>query len=244
MGGSSAAATDRLSKSRTPVALPSGADDAVLFLDRRYLGRISVRVERGVQLGEVLVQPAWRHHQQRGSDAAEAVTRLVLEPLGMGGSSFPARAAELGPDVVTGYDVTPEGTFGPVPARICAVPAVGGLWATAADLVRLGGGWSSLLPAALAREALTPQTAPGPRGGRVGLGSGGPGLAHQRPRRRRRSQRGRRWGYRVAARARPRRPGTPDSDEQVDTAGPHRRSRAAFLDEPHALTRPGALKRT
>jgi CubicO group peptidase (beta-lactamase class C family) len=105
-----------------------------------------------------------------GSPYAEAVTRLVLEPLGMTGSSFPARSADLGSDAVTGYDVTPEGTFVPAPARLCTVPAVGGLWATAADLVRLGAGWSSLLPAALAREALTPQTVPGPGGHRAGLG--------------------------------------------------------------------------
>jgi CubicO group peptidase (beta-lactamase class C family) len=105
-----------------------------------------------------------------GSPYADAVTRLVLEPLGMDGSSFPARSADLGPDAVTGYDLTPEGTFVAVPARLCTIPAVGGLWAPAADLVRLGAGWSSLLPAALAREALTPQTAPGPGGHRVGLG--------------------------------------------------------------------------
>jgi CubicO group peptidase (beta-lactamase class C family) len=101
---------------------------------------------------------------------AEAVTRLVLEPLGMTGSSFPARSADLGPDAVTGYNLTPEGAFVPALARICTIPAAGGLWATAADLVRLGTGWPSLLPAALAREALTPQTAPGPGGHRVGLG--------------------------------------------------------------------------
>jgi CubicO group peptidase (beta-lactamase class C family) len=105
-----------------------------------------------------------------GSPYADAVTPLVLEPLGMNDSSFPARSADLGPDAVTGYDLTPEGTFVPVPARLCTIPAVGGLWATAADLVRLGAGWSSLLPAALAAEALTPQTAPGPSGRRVGLG--------------------------------------------------------------------------
>jgi CubicO group peptidase (beta-lactamase class C family) len=105
-----------------------------------------------------------------GSPYAEAVTRLVLEPLGMSGSSFPARSVDLGSDAVTGYDVTPEGAFVPVPAPLCTVAAVGGLWATAADLVRLGAGWSSLLPAALAREALTPQTAPGPGGRLVGLG--------------------------------------------------------------------------
>ena len=36
--------------------------------------------------------------------------------------------------------------------------------------MRLGTGWASLLPAALAREALTPQTQPGPGGYRAGLG--------------------------------------------------------------------------
>ncbi len=51
------------------------------------------------------------------------------------------------------------------------MPAVAGLWSTGADLVRLGTGWSSLLPAALAAEALTVQAiAPGPAGYRVGLG--------------------------------------------------------------------------
>ena len=45
-----------------------------------------------------------------------------------------------------------------------------GLWSTGADLVRLGLGWSSLLPEALAHEALAPQSGPGPGGGRIGLG--------------------------------------------------------------------------
>jgi CubicO group peptidase (beta-lactamase class C family) len=105
-----------------------------------------------------------------GSPYADAVTRLVLEPLGMGGSSFPARSADLGPGTVTGYNLTPEGAFVPVPAMISTIPAAAGLWATAADLVRLGTGWSSLLPAPLADEALTAQTAPGPGGRRMGLG--------------------------------------------------------------------------
>ena len=48
--------------------------------------------------------------------------------------------------------------------------AVAGLWATGADLVRLGTGWSTLLPAGLARAALTPQADPGPTGIRAGLG--------------------------------------------------------------------------
>jgi hypothetical protein len=36
--------------------------------------------------------------------------------------------------------------------------------------VRLGLGWSSLLPEALAHEALTPRSGPGPGGARIGLG--------------------------------------------------------------------------
>src|SRR6266536_2436229 len=105
-----------------------------------------------------------------GSPYRDAVTRLVLEPLKMHDSSFPARSADRIGAEVSGYNVTPEGTFVPVPAMISTIPAVGGLWATGADLVRLGTGWSSLLPAALAREALTPQVAPEPGGRRVGLG--------------------------------------------------------------------------
>jgi CubicO group peptidase (beta-lactamase class C family) len=105
-----------------------------------------------------------------GSPYAGVVTRLVLEPLRMSGSSFPARSAELGPDAVTGYNLTPQGALESLPARIATMPSVGGLWATPGDLVRLGTGWSSLLPAELAREALTPQTAPGPGGRRTGLG--------------------------------------------------------------------------
>jgi hypothetical protein len=66
--------------------------------------------------------------------------------------------------------VTAAGTFERVPATVCAVPAAGGLWATVADLVRLGTAWSSLLPAALAREALTSQAAPDRGGAYAGLG--------------------------------------------------------------------------
>jgi hypothetical protein len=66
--------------------------------------------------------------------------------------------------------VTAAGAFEPVPATVCVLQAAGGLWATAADLVRLGTGWSSLLPAALAREAVTPQAAPEHGEGYAGLG--------------------------------------------------------------------------
>jgi CubicO group peptidase (beta-lactamase class C family) len=105
-----------------------------------------------------------------GVPYAQAAAELVLEPLGLAGSSFPARPADLGPDAVTGYNANPDGTFTPVPAVICTIPAVGGLWATAADTVRLGTGWSTLLPSQLAREAVTPQTAPTSSGLRMGLG--------------------------------------------------------------------------
>src|SRR6266542_1846497 len=79
----------------------------------------------------------------------------------MSDSSFPARWPDTDPDAITGHNVTPEGAFVPEPARICSIPAAGGLWATAADLVRFGLRWSSLLPEALARKALRPQAAGG-----------------------------------------------------------------------------------
>ena len=105
-----------------------------------------------------------------GIPYAEAVTGLVLGPLGLTGPSFPARAADLGPDAVTGYTVDASGVIAPVPAVVCVLPAIGGLWCTAAELVRLGTGWSSLLPAELAGEAVRPQTGPMPGGQRMGLG--------------------------------------------------------------------------
>jgi CubicO group peptidase (beta-lactamase class C family) len=105
-----------------------------------------------------------------GIPYAEAVTRLVLGPLGLTGPSFPARAADLGPDAVTGYTVDASGAIAAFPAVVCALPAIGGLWCTAAELVRLGTGWSSLLPAELAGEAVRPQTGPMPGGQRMGLG--------------------------------------------------------------------------
>jgi CubicO group peptidase (beta-lactamase class C family) len=100
---------------------------------------------------------------------AEAAARLVLAPLKLTDSDFPARAADIGPRAVTGYNLSLDGMFQKIPARIPTLQAVAGLWSTGADLVRLGLGWSALLPEALAHEALTPQTSPGPTGGRVGL---------------------------------------------------------------------------
>ena len=106
-----------------------------------------------------------------GQPYARAAGRLVLDPLGMRDSRFPDSPADIGPGAVTGYTVTADGVFEAFPARIATVPAIAGLWSTGADLVRLGTGWSSLLPAALAREALTAvQAEPGPGGLRTGLG--------------------------------------------------------------------------
>jgi CubicO group peptidase (beta-lactamase class C family) len=101
---------------------------------------------------------------------AEAATRLVLEPLGLRDSRFPATAADIGPDAVTCYTATREGALEPFPAQVSTMQAVAGLWSSGADLIRLGTGWSSLLPAALARAALTPHAGPGPAGIQVGLG--------------------------------------------------------------------------
>ena len=100
-----------------------------------------------------------------GSDYGAAVTRLVLGPLGMTGSSFPAGWPHEDPDAVTGYELEPDGTFVPDLDDLTAILLAAGLWTTAADLVRFGTGWSSLLPAGLASEALRPQDP-----GHIGLG--------------------------------------------------------------------------
>jgi CubicO group peptidase (beta-lactamase class C family) len=105
-----------------------------------------------------------------GLPYAQAAARLVLEPLKLNDSSFPGRPPSnsrgigpgtgpgTGPGGVTSYNLTFEGTFVPIPARMPTMQAVAGLWSTGADLVRLGLGWSSLLPGALAHEALNQQT--------------------------------------------------------------------------------------
>jgi CubicO group peptidase (beta-lactamase class C family) len=106
-----------------------------------------------------------------GSPYTTAVDRLVLKPLRMRNSSFPARWPDNEPGAITGYNVTPQGAFASEPRLICTMPAAGGLWATAVDVVRFGLGWSTLLPEALAREALRPQApAGGPVDGERGLG--------------------------------------------------------------------------
>ncbi len=110
-----------------------------------------------------------------GMPYAEAATRLVLDPLDMRDSGFPARVADIARTqdsggAITSYTVTPDGAFEPFPAQVSTIQPVAGLWSTGADLVRLGTGWPSLLPAALAREAVTPQAEPGPSSARIGLG--------------------------------------------------------------------------
>ena len=100
----------------------------------------------------------------------DAAARLVLEPLGMSDSSFPESWLGSGSGAVTGYRVNRDIAFAQAPARVCAIPAAGGLWTTAADLVRFGAMWPSLLPAELAREALRPRAVTGPGGLHMGLG--------------------------------------------------------------------------
>ena len=102
-----------------------------------------------------------------GSGYEAVAESLVLRPLGLTGSFFPARWPEQ--DVATGYRLDDAGCFRPAPAQICVIPAMGGLWANAADLARFGAAWTSLLPADLAAEALRPTESsggsPGPRSG-------------------------------------------------------------------------------
>jgi CubicO group peptidase (beta-lactamase class C family) len=89
----------------------------------------------------------------------------------MTASSFPASVADIGTAAVTGYRVNADGGLAPGSASVCTTPAAGGLWTTAADLVRFGAGWSSLLPDRLAGEALRPHARRGPgSGGTIGLG--------------------------------------------------------------------------
>jgi CubicO group peptidase (beta-lactamase class C family) len=98
----------------------------------------------------------------------EVAARVVLEPLGMSDSWFPRSSPAT--DVITGHHLTDAGVFERAPAPVSVVPAAGGLWTTAADLVRFGPRWSSLLPDALAREALRPHGEY--PGGEAGLGWG------------------------------------------------------------------------
>jgi CubicO group peptidase (beta-lactamase class C family) len=53
---------------------------------------------------------------------------------------------------------------------VATIPSAAGLWTTAADLVRLGTGWRSLMSAGLASEAIRPQAASTVGTGHIGLG--------------------------------------------------------------------------
>ncbi|HEX3784836.1 MAG TPA: serine hydrolase domain-containing protein [Pseudonocardiaceae bacterium] len=101
-----------------------------------------------------------------GSSFAESAARLVLEPLAMADSTFEVPAHHA----ATGYELGSDGIFTPVPRGVYLLPGAAGLWTSAADLARFGAGWSTLLPAALAAEAL-PAAADRPGGGQpLGLG--------------------------------------------------------------------------
>lgn len=91
-----------------------------------------------------------------GSPFPQAAARLVLDPLGMSGSSFPERWPAADEQAVGGYRLDADGAFVPAPAEVGTVPAALGLWTTAADLIRFALGWSALLPAPLAEEAMRP----------------------------------------------------------------------------------------
>jgi len=95
-----------------------------------------------------------------GSPYPQAAARLVLDPLGMSGSSFPERWPAAGERAVGGHRLDDGGAFVPAPAEVGTVPAALGLWTTAADLIRFALGWSALLPAPLAEEALRPVARP------------------------------------------------------------------------------------
>lgn len=110
-----------------------------------------------------------------GSSFAEAATRLVLEPLGMLDSWFPDRTPSSdspgSPGPVTGYRLTEDGIFEPEPPPTTfMLQAAGGLWCTAADLVRFGSTWHTLLPGELVEQALRPHAARDGSGQEIGLG--------------------------------------------------------------------------
>jgi CubicO group peptidase (beta-lactamase class C family) len=105
-----------------------------------------------------------------GLTFARAAHSLVLGPLRMTASRLPESVSNLaGTKLATCYTVTPDLAFAPSPRQVPVLQAVTGLWSTGADLVRLATGWASLLPATLAREALSTQ-AKAETGARIGLG--------------------------------------------------------------------------
>ena len=106
-----------------------------------------------------------------GIPFAQAATRLVLEPLGMADSWFPAQAP-VSPDTARGYRLEQDGSFVPEPLPMFALQSAGGLWSTGPDLVRFGSGWRTLLPGELAEQALRPQAPQRDVAEEAGLGWG------------------------------------------------------------------------
>lgn len=119
-----------------------------------------------------------------GEPYPEAVSRLVLQPLAMTASWFPAGRPISGrapAPIVTCYDVGAAGVFEAVPGNVPPVMAAVGLWSTAADVARFGLEWRSLLPRRLAEQALRPHvaTTAGPQAGLGWLVNEPLGLAGQ-----------------------------------------------------------------
>lgn len=104
-----------------------------------------------------------------GTPFATAATRLVLEPLGMADSWFPAQAP-VAPDAARGYRLERDGSFVPEPPPVVALQSAGGLWSTGPDLVRFGSGWRTLLPRELAEQALRPHVQQFDSTAAIGLG--------------------------------------------------------------------------
>jgi CubicO group peptidase (beta-lactamase class C family) len=97
--------------------------------------------------------------------------RAVLDPLGMTGSLFPERWPAADERAVGCHYLDTDGAFVQVPAKVATVPTFLGLWTTADNLVRFALGWSSLLPAPLAEEAMRPLARPHASSpGGIGLG--------------------------------------------------------------------------
>jgi len=89
-----------------------------------------------------------------GLSYPDAIRKLVFEPLGMTSSDFPTHWPTSA--AVTGYHLSDGGRFEPE-QQVSTMAAAGGLWTTAADLVRFGQHWTSLLTPELVRESLRTQ---------------------------------------------------------------------------------------
>ena len=74
-----------------------------------------------------------------GTSFARAATRLVLEPLGMADSWFPAEPP-VSPHAAYGYELDEEGSPEREEPQVFTLQSAGGLWSTRPDLVRFGSG--------------------------------------------------------------------------------------------------------